>query len=187
LHSTSSSLAAHATSAVALACLFFFAGAAPLFYAASKGQVKAIAILLAAGASLAAVDASGHSCLSYAAMHGHTAALRQLLQAWPTPPTDVLRTAVKSAAEHDQWDAAMLLVQPLGKQDMAAAAEAMQAMPAALPALLDAIMSSEEEQQEAALQDGFRQLAEQRRGLQVMALGFAGMCKRADAAGPDSE
>jgi hypothetical protein len=162
------------------------AGATPLFYAASEGHVEAIAILLAAGASVAVVDASGHSCLSYAALNGHTAALRQLLQAWPEPPAAVLRRAVQSAAQRDQWDAAMLLVQPLGKQDMAAAAEVMQAMPGALPALLNAIMSSEEEQQEAALQDRFQQLAEQQRGLRVMALGFAGMIKRADTAGSNA-
>jgi hypothetical protein len=158
-------LNAHALSAVELAWLCVHVGATPLFWAAGHGRVEAIAILLAAGASVAALDTDGHSCLSWAAMYGHTAALRQLLQAWRTPPADVLRRAVQSAAEHDQWDAAVLLMQPLGQQDMSAAAEAMQAMPSALPALLDAVMSSEEEQLEAALQDGFRQLAEQRRGL----------------------
>jgi ankyrin repeat protein len=159
-----------------------FAGMTPLFYSASMGRVKGISILLAAGASVANVDLDGHSCLTYAAVNGHTAAVRLLLQAWPEPPAAVLRLAVEFAAQHGHWDAAMLLVQPLGKQDMAAAAEVMQAMPGALPALLDAIMKSEEEQQEAALQDRFRQLAEQERGLRVMALGFAGMRKRADAA-----
>jgi ankyrin repeat protein len=176
-------LSAHAISAVALTCVLFLAGSPPLHFAAFEGQGEAIAVLLAAGAAVAFVNPSGHSCLSYAAQNGQTAAVRQLLQAWPEPAAAVLRHAVKLAVQRGHWDAAMLLVQPLGKQDMAAAAEVMRAMPGALPALLNAIMSSEEEQQEAALQDEFRQLAEQRRGLQVMALGFAGMCKRADAAG----
>jgi hypothetical protein len=68
-------------------------------------------------------------------------------------------------------------------QDMAAAAEVMRATPDAVPALLDAVLNSEAEQQAAALQDEARQLAEQRRGLQVLVLGLAGKCKRAAAAG----
>jgi hypothetical protein len=62
---------------------------------------------------------------------------------------------------------------------MAAAAEMMRAMPDAVPALLDAVLGSEVEQQAAALQDEARQLAEQRRGLQVLVLGLAGKRKRA--------
>jgi hypothetical protein len=60
-YSTISDLNAHPD--IAFACLCFFAGAAPLFAAAQSGHVEAIAILLAAGASVAAVDVHGHSCL----------------------------------------------------------------------------------------------------------------------------
>jgi hypothetical protein len=81
----------------------------------------------------------------------------------------------------------VLIVQKLGKQDMAAAAELMQAMPAAVPALLDAVLGSEAEQQAAALQDEARQLAEQRRGLQVLVLGLAGQLRKQAAAGPHAE
>jgi hypothetical protein len=156
----------------ALTCLCFFAGATPLLCAAVAGHTEAIAVLLAADASVSAVDLDGHSCLTYAAAAGHTAAVRQLLQAWQAPPTVVLRSAVQSAAEHNQLDAVVPLLRQLGKQDMAAAAEVMQAMPDAVPALLDAVLGSEA-----------RQLAEQRRGLQVLVLGLTGTRKRAAAAG----
>jgi hypothetical protein len=155
--------------------------------AACNGHGEAIVILLAAGASVAAVNVFGHSCLSWAALHGHTAAVKQLLQAWQAPPTDVLRRAIRSAAADKHWDAAVPLLRKLGKQDMAAAAEVMRAMPDAVPALLDAVLGSEAEQQAAALQDEARRLAEQRRGLQVLVLGLAGQRKSAAAglfAGP---
>jgi hypothetical protein len=74
-------------------------------------------------------------------------------------------------------------VKRLGKQDMAAAAELMRGMPAAVPALLDAVLDSEAEQQAAALHDEARQLAEQRRGLQVLVLGLAGQLRKKAAAG----
>jgi hypothetical protein len=73
----------------------------------------------------------------------------------------------------------MLLMRQLGKQDMAAAAKVMRVIPAAVPALLDAVLDSEAEQQAAALQEDARQLAEQRRGLQVTVLGLAGARKHA--------
>jgi hypothetical protein len=164
-----------------------FAGIIPLRLAAWHGQTGAAAVLLEAGASVAAETDSGHTCLSLAAQYGHTATLRQLLQAWQAPSVSALRKAVQCAAARDHCDAAVLLVRQLGKQDMAAAAEEMQAMPGAVPALLDAVLGSEAEQQAAALQDEARWLAEQRRGLQVLVLGLAGSRKRADAglfAGP---
>jgi hypothetical protein len=156
-----------------------FAGNTPLHLAALYGQADAAAALLEAGASVAAVMGLGHTCLSLAAHHGHTATVRQLLQAWQAPPADVLRISVEFAAKFDHWDAAVLLVRQLGKQNMAAAAEMMQAMPLAVPALLDAVLGSKAEQQAVALQDEARQLAEQRRGLQVLVLGLAGTCKPA--------
>jgi hypothetical protein len=73
----------------------------------------------------------------------------------------------------------MLLVRQLGKQNMAAAAKVMRTIPAAVPALLDAMLGSEAEQQAAALQDEARQLAEQRPGLQAIVLGLAGSRKSA--------
>jgi hypothetical protein len=149
--------------------------------AAWWGQTEAAAALLEAGALVTAVDDAGQTCLSLAAWDGETAAVRLLLQAWQAPPADALREAVNLAAYFKNWEAAVLFVQQLGKQEMAAAAELMQAMPDAVPALLDAVMGSEAEQQAAALQDEERQLAEQRCGLQVLVLGLAGMEKRAAA------
>jgi hypothetical protein len=147
------------------------------------GHVEAIA-LLATGASVAAGSSPG-DCLTSAVMSSYTAALRLLLQAWQAPPVGALRKAVKTATVLGHCDAAVLLLRQLGKQDMAAAAEVMQTMPivvlqALAPALLDAVLGSEEEQQAVALQDEARQLAEQRRGLQQLAVGFAGMYKQAD-------
>jgi hypothetical protein len=147
----------------------------PLHIAAWWGQTEAAAALLEAGASITAVDEAGQTCLTLATWNHDTAAVRLLLQAWQAPPADVLREAVNLAAYFKRWDAAVLLVQQLGKQDMAAAAEVMQAMPDAVPALLDAVLGSEAEQQAAALQD------EARRALQVLVLGFAGMNKRTAA------
>jgi hypothetical protein len=161
-----------------------FAGiGTPLHIAAVFGRTEAIAALLAAGASVASVDLQGNTCLSLAAGDGHTTAVRQLLAAWQTPPADVLHAAIAAAAEHDHWDAAVLLVRKRGKQDMAAAAELMRAMPDAVPELLDAVLGSEAEQQAAALQDEARQLAEQRRGLQALVLGFAGKLRKQEAVG----
>jgi hypothetical protein len=160
-----------------------FAGNTPLHIAATYGQAEAAAVLLEAGALVAAVNEHGDTCLSLAARFGHAAAVRQLLQAWQAPPTDVLPTAIRCAAERKHWDAAVLLVRQLGKQDMAAAAQWRRAIPDVVPALLDALLGSEAKQQAAALQDEARQLAEQRRGLQVLVLGLAGKCNRAAAAG----
>jgi hypothetical protein len=165
-------------------CARGLAGNTPLHIAATFGQAEAAAVLLEAGASVDAVDERGDTCLSLAAIGGHTAAVRRLLQAWQEPPADVLRRASIFASAFDHWDAAVLLVRELGKQNMATAAEVMQEMPCVVPALLDAVLGSEAEQQAAALQDEARQLAEQRRGLQVVVLGLAGTRKRAAAEGP---
>jgi hypothetical protein len=154
-----------------------------LHVAAVVGHTDAVAALLEAGASVAAVGLHGTTCLSLAATYGHTAVVRQLLNAWHTPPADVLRKTAQIAARRNHCDAAVLLVKRLGKQDMAAAAELMRGMPAAVPALLDAVLGSEAEQQAAALQDEARQLAEQRRGLQVLVLGLAGQLRKQAAAG----
>jgi hypothetical protein len=95
-----------------------------------------------AGAFVAATSKQGDTCLSLAAVQGHTAVVRQLLQAWQVPPVRALRRAIKYAAGFRHWDAVMLLVRQLGKQDMAAAAEKMRAIPAAVPALLNAVLGS---------------------------------------------
>jgi ankyrin repeat protein len=151
----------------------------------SHCSISMIQQLLQAGVYVAAAagqNEHAEECLSFAAAAGHTAALVQLLQAWPKTPAVTLHKAAKTAAECEHWHAAVLLVKHLGKQDMAAAAQMMRAMPAAIPALKDAFAASEVEHEAAALRSKKQRLAEQRRGLQVMLLALAAKRKQAEAA-----
>jgi hypothetical protein len=157
------------------------AGNTPLHIAASHGQTEAAAALLEAGALVDAIDEREDTCLLLAAMGGHIAAVQLRLQAWQAPAAAVLFRAIVCASAGHHWDAGMLIVRQLGKQDMAFAAQVMRVLPGAVPAALDAVLGSLAEQQAAALQDEARQLAEQRRGLQVITFGLAGMHKRAAA------
>jgi hypothetical protein len=146
-----------------------------LHCAAATGQAEVISLLLKAGASVAAVNTDGDTCLSIAGAAGHTAAVTQLLQAWDTPPVDVLRRAVESAAEGQHWQAALLLLKQVGQQDLTAGTELMHAFPGVLPALWNDVMASPFEQQMAELQRQHREVAEEMRALQHLRLALAAM------------
>jgi hypothetical protein len=176
----------HDASAAAAAA----AGATPLLHAAYDEMMTdgegnaAVAVLLAAGASASAVNNEGDTCLSLAARFGNIGLLRQLLQTWAAP-ADALVKAAKNAAECDSWQAFVLLLQQLARQDRAAALNLLAALPEAVPELLRDWVSSDNEleQKQQVMQQQREENAQQQLHLQEMVVVAAGLHRRAAAAG----
>jgi hypothetical protein len=168
------------------------AGATPLLSAAYNGAEvmttgdgdAIVAVLLAAGASASAVNNEGDTCLSLAAAFEHMPMLRQLLRAWAAP-ADALVKAAKEAAEHENWEGFVLLLQQLAKQDRAAALDVLAARPQAVPELLRPWVSSDDnlEQKQQVMQQQRKENAQQQLHLQEMVVVAAGLHRRAAAAG----
>jgi hypothetical protein len=169
-------------------------GSTPLYWAIASGDTQRVTVLLAAGANVRAIMNDGDTCLSLAvtSVNG-TAGVEQLLQMWDAP-AEVIQGAVLKAAECRKWDAAVLLIRQLGRQNKDAAVELLTGPVAAFSflsledaaalqgSLLAVWLDSETEQQRVQLKKQARELSSQRLELQQLLVGVAGMHRQAVAA-----